>query len=972
MLKYLFSLRIWDLRQVVLVFLLGLFLSFPFSPKAYGADITLAWDPSDDPDLAGYRVYTHSEGESYDYSDPAWEGVTTTCTISGLEENTTHYFVARAYDTQNNESEDSNEVSHTTYSLLASSSSNRSNADFLEGQTWTDDIYVFLSPSHTINQVSFFVDDSGMTGDPYTMEDLPEYDLAGTAQDGSANPFDTNGLTKGLHEITALVETEGGDTREIYATFTVDNSGNVAPTADAGPDQSVNEADLVTLDASDSTDPDGMIVSYRWVQTGGSPVALSNSRSDQPTFTAPAVEVGGETLSFSLTVTDDDGLTDTSTVSVSVSGVNQKPVALAGADVTVDEETTVNLNGSGAYDPDGTVASYSWSQISGTAVSLSDADTATPHFLAPPVGSGGATLTFALTVTDHSGASDSDTVTIFVSNVNLPPVADAGSDQMVDEGNVFSLDGSPSSDPDGTLSYSWVQTGGPAVVLSDAAAIQPTATAPDVNNDGVVLTFQLTVTDDAGAQSRDTCSVTINRVEEPVVLLSLSIDGPAEVSENTTTELTATAGFSDGSTLSVTDSVSWRDDSPYASVTDDGLLVALDVDADEFVTITGSYTHENVTETLQKTVTILNENFTNLSPSKPTIVSPYPGQMECDVEPVIECETFSDPDGDVQGQAQWQISTVSDFSTLSLDVTSTDQLTEFAVPHMVLNYDTTYYARVRFYDVYLDASEWSDPVGFTTTVDHGDIDGNGVADENDVDYSIDLDGNGVSDREEPDTIKAISVDKDKLFIGVSTDADTAGDIEAIESVAAIDPSTIEDQTDRPELLDFGLLAYRLRVKAGATAKVKLYYSRQIPAGSKFYMYKTLKGWWDYTENVTFHEDGKSVTVSITDGGSGDSDGLENGIIVDPGGIGEPALGSDTVSVGGGSSGGGCFISIVESTSVSHTTVSNRSWCAKPSLQTPTPMLDIVHTFFDTCLMWGSLFGSLFLRGFRGESRSTST
>jgi hypothetical protein len=395
-------------------------------------------------------------------------------------------------------------------------------------------------------------------------------------------------------------------------------------------------------------------------------------------------------------------------------------------------------------------------------------------------------------------------------------------------------------------------------------------------------------------------------------------------------------------------------------VTDDGLLVALDVDADEFVTITGSYTHENVTETLQKTVTILNENFTNLSPSKPTIVSPYPGQMECDVEPVIECETFSDPDGDVQGQAQWQISTVSDFSTLSLDVTSTDQLTEFAVPHMVLNYDTTYYARVRFYDVYLDASEWSDPVEFTTTIDHGDIDGNGIADENDVDYSIDLDGNGVSDIEEPDTIKSLSVDDGKLFVGVSTDADTTGDIEAIESVAAVDPSTIEDQTNRPAALKFGLFAYRLRVKAGATAKVKIYYSKHIPAGSKFYMYQTVNGWWDYTENVTFHEDGRSITVSITDGGSADSDGLENGIIVDPGGIGEPAVASDTGSVGGSSSGGGCFVSMLESTSTTNVTAPNVTWEQKLLHQIAGPVVDIRNALVETFGLSGTLFGLLFV------------
>src|SRR5262245_47071172 len=79
--------------------------------------------------------------------------------------------------------------------------------------------------------------------------------------------------------------------------------GNTAPTANAGPAQSVTSGVTVTLNGSLSSDPDGTILTYAWTQTAGTAVTLSSATVAQPTFTAPQV-LAATPLTFSLIVTD--------------------------------------------------------------------------------------------------------------------------------------------------------------------------------------------------------------------------------------------------------------------------------------------------------------------------------------------------------------------------------------------------------------------------------------------------------------------------------------------------------------------------------------------------------------------------------------------------------------------------------------------------------------------------------------------
>lgn len=119
--------------------------------------------------------------------------------------------------------------------------------------------------------------------------------------------------------------------------------------------------------------------------------------------------------------------------------------------------------------------------------------------------------------------SSSSTVDTTPSNqrVNDPPVAAAGTDQIVTEGDTVQLSGVGSSDDVGIISYAWTQLNGPGggtiasndpavVVLSDVTSITPYFMTPAVGMGGATLTFRLTVTDGDGAQGSAEVSIDVS------------------------------------------------------------------------------------------------------------------------------------------------------------------------------------------------------------------------------------------------------------------------------------------------------------------------------------------------------------------------------------------------------------------------------------------------------------------------------
>ncbi len=304
-----------------------------------------------------------------------------------------------------------------------------------------------------------------------------------------------------------------------YVTIRVLNTNDPPTAVPAAIPSAALEGDLVTLDGSGSGDPNGDPLTYTWEQTGGDPVTLTPSGSNA-TFTAPAVSAieGSKTLDFQLTVFDGE-LSDTKPVSVTVSHVNQTPVADAGTDQMVPEGSNTCLNGSGSWDPDGNTDSltYAWTQLDGPTVTLDNPSATGPCFDTPDVGPAGADLTFELTVTDSHGASNSDTVVVHVTYVNHPPTADAGPDQTPDESTTVHLSGS-GSDPDGnSLTFAWSYVSGPAVTIvpDPMDSSKATFTAPQVPCDGGVVVMRLTVDDGHEGVATDDVNIAIANVNNP-------------------------------------------------------------------------------------------------------------------------------------------------------------------------------------------------------------------------------------------------------------------------------------------------------------------------------------------------------------------------------------------------------------------------------------------------------------------------
>ena len=296
---------------------------------------------------------------------------------------------------------------------------------------------------------------------------------------------------------------------------------NLPPTAIAGGDKRAEERDRVWLDGSRSSDPDQAAdtLSYEWTQTQGPRVDLTYSADDpsRAHFTVPYVE-RDTTLKFTLVVTDNSTGVDTDSTTIRIINKhNTPPEADAGSDKRVPLGGAVTLRGM-ASDFDKNPLTYSWRQTSGPSVALNDSNTRAAKFFAPD---SEVKMEFRFTVTDEEGATDSDSVTVLVSNRTVP-VADAGNSRTGLSGLEIVLDGSGSHTvpENGTLVYRWEQIEGRQVTLNSTASAVVSFVAPaNVGPTGQMI-FRLTVSDGI-LEDSDTVSVRLTSNTKPIAEISV-------------------------------------------------------------------------------------------------------------------------------------------------------------------------------------------------------------------------------------------------------------------------------------------------------------------------------------------------------------------------------------------------------------------------------------------------------------------
>lgn len=189
---------------------------------------------------------------------------------------------------------------------------------------------------------------------------------------------------------------------------------NVPPVPYAGADVTITLPLDSVLFTGSATDADGgSIVRYQWTQLSGPSTGLILT-PDKPQTLVKNLAAG--TYNFELLITDNGQLSAKDTVVITVRSGNMLPAVNAGSDQTITlPASTVTLQGS-ATDSDGTIASYSWTQVSGPAqASITAPGAATTTVTGLVAGK----YIFRLAITDNNSGSASDDVTITVNSA--PP-----------------------------------------------------------------------------------------------------------------------------------------------------------------------------------------------------------------------------------------------------------------------------------------------------------------------------------------------------------------------------------------------------------------------------------------------------------------------------------------------------------------------------------------------------------------------
>ncbi len=267
----------------------------------------------------------------------------------------------------------------------------------------------FIYTRHDIGprgQVEAWIDDfPSSTYDAYWTETWGPGDVFALVRE---NLSDGNHV---LHVRVSSNSSTGGHYFEILNICKAGNFEGTAPIAIAGEDCKILIGTEVTLDGTESYDPDeDSIASYTWSIISSPEESLAEIMSPSDSITQFTPDQEGQ-YKIGLVVYDGFYYSVTSIKKITVKLTNDAPVANAGNDTLVTLRKYFNLNGSSSYDPDGDLLMYSWELISkpeGQTPKLNHSDTEHPQVYLYAEGD----YVFGLTVSDSLVDSEEDLVTV--------------------------------------------------------------------------------------------------------------------------------------------------------------------------------------------------------------------------------------------------------------------------------------------------------------------------------------------------------------------------------------------------------------------------------------------------------------------------------------------------------------------------------------------------------------------------------
>lgn len=337
-------------------------------------------------------------------------------------------------------------------------------------------------------------------------------DYSGEMEGKHSKTLKLSKLTVGLYEFEVTVDGEGAH-GEGYVNVTVkpEPRVNKPPVAVVSP--KFQEISLPTsstvIDGSQSTDDD-KVVAWHWEEVKG-PLREEKVSADTPVLTLTSLVPGNYT--FSLTVTDSDGATNSTQATLSVNKAKDyRPVANAGPNQVIQlPRNSITLYGNQSTD-DHDSLSYEWSlspESKDKVVEMQGVRTPILQLSAMQEGD----YTFQLTVTDSAGQQDTSQVTVIVQpENNKPPVADAGPEkELTLPMDHTTLYGNKSHDDQKIATYHWTKTSGPdGVKIENADSAVATVTGLKVGT----YEFTLTVTDERKLESSDTVMVIVKEEKD--------------------------------------------------------------------------------------------------------------------------------------------------------------------------------------------------------------------------------------------------------------------------------------------------------------------------------------------------------------------------------------------------------------------------------------------------------------------------